>query len=201
VVSLGGRIRALEPRSGESAEDYRGRVEPMLANAALFETARHAFESFVARVETALRTELPGADVTQKRAEARLVKAPERAPAAPDRAPPSPMHPAYDPFLVYYSSPMYPLLDAMMFASFMHMMMPPHITVVSPSGAPLGDMSDIQADPHLADDGMAGDVGSDYGHDDGDLGGDDFSDPTAGGWDGGFDGGDFDGGDFGGGFD
>jgi hypothetical protein len=200
VVSVGGRIRALEARSGESAEGYRARVEPQLANAALFETARHAFESFVARLGAALRTELPGADVTEKRAEARLVKAPERAPAPADRPPPSPMHPAYDPFLVYYPSPLSTVLDAMMFASFMHMMIPPHISVVTPMGAPLGDMSDIHDDPHIADDGYGG---SDDGQDDvaADLGGDDYSDPTAGGWDGGFDGGDFDGGDFGGGFD
>jgi hypothetical protein len=197
VVSVGGRVRALEPRSGESAEDYRARVEPLLANAALFETGRHAFESFGARLETALRAELPGADVVQKRAEARLVKAPERAPAVADRPPPSPMHPAYDPFLYYYPSPMRSLLDAMMFASFMNMMVPPHITVVNPTGTPLGEMSDIQADPHIADDGP--DLGGDdmSGHND--LGADDFSDPTAGGWDGGFDGGDFGGGDFGGG--
>jgi hypothetical protein len=208
VVSVGGRIGALEPQRGESAEAYRARVEPLVANAALFETSRHAFESFVARLEAALRAGLPEATVAQKRAEARLVKTPERAPDAPERLPPSPMHPAYDPYLVYYPSPMHTMLDAMMFASFMHMMMPPHVMVVSPMGASLGDMREVQAHPEMAADdahGMDGDGDGDGGHDDADAsddgGGDDFDDPGAGGWD---DGGDFDGGgDFGdgGGFD
>jgi hypothetical protein len=213
VVSVGGRVRALEPNSGESAEAYRARVEPLLADRALFETARHAFESFVARVEAALRAALPEATVAQKRAEARLVKAADRAPAAPEKAPQSPMHPAYDPFLVYHPSPMSTMLDAMMFASFMHMMMPPHISVVNPAGASLGSMPEVQAHPELASDnahGAGADHGADQGADDLSSGGDGdggFGDAEAGGWDGGFDSGGsdsggFDGGSFdGGGFD
>jgi len=153
VVSVGGRIRKLEPEKGESADAYRARVEPLTRDAALFEASRHAFESFVARLRDALAAAMPEARVDERKAEARVVKAPAGAtedPAAVERAPREPTHPAYDPFMVYYPSPMTTVLDAMLFASFMHMMMPPPVLLVSPWGSPLGMMSDVQAQPELA---------------------------------------------------
>jgi hypothetical protein len=219
VVSVGGRIRALEPMRGETAEAYRARVEPLTKDAALFEAARHAFESFVTRLRQALSAAMPDADVAERRAEARLVKPGSRELTAPAPAPLAPMHPGYDPFLVYYPSPMGMMLDAMIFSSFVHMMMPPPLVVVSPLGMPLGSTANVGAtgDPDKADadatahghDGSDDHGGGDDhgGHDqgDGDHGGDgDLGDSghgeLASAWGDDFGGGDFgDGGDFGGG--
>jgi hypothetical protein len=216
VISVGGRIRALEPASGETAEAYRARVEPLTQDAALFETSRHAFESFVARLRQALSAAMPDAEVAEKRAEARLVKpGTTRELTAPQPAPLAPMHPGYDPFLVYYPSPVGMMLDAMVFSSFVHMMMPPPLVVVSPMGVPIGSMADVDAigDPDIADAHEAahghdgGDADDHAGHDDhgddGDYGDSDQGDgEMASAWDDDFgDGGDFGGGDFGGGDD
>lgn len=150
IVSVGGRLAELEPARGESAESYRARVEPLTKDAARFETARHAFESFVQRLEGALQAGLPEAEVREKKAETRLVRAPGGAVSTPERPADQPLAPGYDPFITYYPSPMGLMLDAMIFSSFMHMMMPPPVMVVSPLGAPLGSMSDVQAQPELA---------------------------------------------------
>ena len=58
-VSVGGRISDLEPRTGETAEAYRARVEPLAKDAGLLETARMQFQSFVGRLEAALHAALP----------------------------------------------------------------------------------------------------------------------------------------------
>lgn len=203
VVSVGGRMRALEAQKGESAEAYRARVEPLLKDATSFETARHAFESFVHRLEGGLRAAMPEATIEEKKTEARLVKAPERAPAAPEVVPTTPMHPAYDPFLVYYPSPVGALLDVMMFSSFMHMMSPPAMMVMSPFGATLGTFDDIQANPDLVSDDNLADRASGAAIDDGPAGGDDAvasgdagNADDSGGWFDGDGGGGFDGGSF-----
>jgi hypothetical protein len=98
----------------------------------------------------------------------------------------------------------------MLISSFMHMMHPPMIHVVHPSGAPIGTAEDVARNPELAasdavdpgDPAGVGDAdgdgfsdGEDYA---GDSGGGDF-DGGGGDFDGG--GGDFGGGDLGGGFD
>ena len=57
------------------------------------------------------------------------------------------------------------MLDAMLFASFMSMMMPPPVLIVTPMGAPLGHVSDIQAEPDLASDARV--EAEDHGHDQG----------------------------------
>jgi hypothetical protein len=193
VISIGGRLRDLEPRSGESAEAYRARVEPLTKDPARFETARLAFDSFVARLKAAFASVMPEATLTEREPEARLVKTPERAVAALEEAPRLPTHPGYDPFLIYYPSPMSTVLDAMLFASFMQMMMPPPVLVVTPMGVPLGDVGEIQSQPELASDASveahdlgdhdAGDHDDAGGYDDGvvDDGGLDVSDD--GGWD------------------
>jgi hypothetical protein len=95
------------------------------------------------------------------------------------------------------------MLDAMLFASFMHMMMPPPIMIVHPSGAPIGTADTIKDNPEAveasahdpgdADSGHHGDHDDHGGYaqevGDYDDGGSDFGDDG-----GGFDGGGFDGG-------
>jgi hypothetical protein len=168
VVSVGGRIKELEARPGETAESYRARVEPLINDPARFEAARLSFESFVARLRDALRGAMPEAQIEERRPEARLVKAPDRQVAAPERAQREPTHPGYDPFGYYYPSPVGLMLDAMLFTSFMHMMMPPAVMVMSPYGSPLGDMSAIQSHPELAsDDRLAAESDHQVGNGDG----------------------------------
>ena len=123
----------------------------------------------------------------------------------------------YDPYAIYYPSPMSTVLDFMLISSFMHMMAPPPaIMVVHPSGVPIGsadmiashpeaveasaiDPGDAAGDAHGGHDGDTGDhsdgggshdaLADDAGVDDGGDFGDDG---------GGDDGGGFDGGGFGG---
>jgi hypothetical protein len=211
VVTVGGRIRALEAARGETAESYRARVEPLTKDATLFEASRLAFESFVSRLRQALAAAMPDADVTEQRAEARLVKQGTRALDQQERTPLAPMHPAYDPFLIYYPpSPMGLMLDAMIFSSFVHMMMPPPMLVVSPLGVPIGSTTELDAvrDPDLADShashhdasGADDDQGSPDDATDADDGYDSGNEDFGSAWDDDL-GGDFDGGDFGGGDD
>jgi hypothetical protein len=179
VVSVGGRLAALEPARGESAEAYRARVEPLIKDATRFESARHAFQSFVQRLQGALQAALPDAEVVETKAETRLVKAPADATTAVgtrERPADQPLAPGYDPWVTYYPSPMGMVLDAMIFTSFMHMMMPPPVMVVSPLGAPLGMMSDVQAQPDLASDAQVAHADQSlFGADDGaGAGGDDL---------------------------
>jgi hypothetical protein len=165
VVSIGGRLRALEPRSGESAETYRARVEPITKDTTAFETARMQFESFVSRFEDALRAAMPEARVEQRRAEARLVK--PAATGVQPQPPRDPAHPAYDPYLAYYPpSPMSVMLDFMILSSLMHAFMPPaHIMVVNTMGAPIGSVADVAQNPERLE--AADDNQGDQGHDDG----------------------------------
>ncbi|AUX20850.1 hypothetical protein SOCEGT47_013260 [Sorangium cellulosum] len=183
IVSVGGRVRDLEPRPGESADDYRRRVEPLAKDAALFETARLQFESFVGRLEDALKTSMPEARVEQRHADARVVHgAPAEGAGAQEV---NPTHPAYDPFLVYYPpSPLGVMLDMMLLTSFMHMLSPPHVIVMNPAGTMLGTAQEASANPDLLNADRGGDEGEDGAGDEGDDGG----------W------GDDDGGDFGGDF-
>src|SRR6185436_959862 len=95
VISIGGRIRKLEPERGETADAYRARVEPLTRDAALFETARLSFESFVTRLRDAVSAEMPDAKVEERKAEARVVKAPAAGAAPSERLPREPTHPAY----------------------------------------------------------------------------------------------------------
>ena len=205
-VSLGGRIRDLEPRPGETADAYRARVEPLAKDAGLLETARMQFQSFVGRLEAALRAALPEAKVEEKRADAVVVR-PTTQPTPP---PQDPRSPVYDPYAFYYPSPMSMVLDVMLISSFMSMMMPPPIMIVHPSGAPIGTADTIQSHPEAVeasavDPGDAHHGDADHGDfGDGDSGHDalaDNSDFDGGGDFGGGDGGGFDGGGFDGGGD
>jgi hypothetical protein len=209
VISVGGRVVALEARPGEAAEQYRARVEPLIKDTVAFEAARLQFQTLVTRLEQALQDELPNARVEEVRAEARLVKPPTQAPAR-QREVNDPVHPGYDPFLVYYPSPMGSLLDVMMISTFMHAMHPPHVFVTDIGGHAFGSMSEVQASPGVLSEDFAdrgaehadtasfgdegGDGGGDQGHHDDDGGG---HGDDGGGY-GGDDGGGFDGGDSGG---
>jgi len=209
-VSVGGRIRDLEPRTGETADAYRARVEPLAKDAGLLETARMQFQSFVGRLEAALRAALPEATVEEKRADAVVVR-PTTQPTPPQQDPRSPV---YDPYLVYYPSPLSTVLDVMLISSFMSMMMPPPIMIVHPSGFPIGTADTIHShteavDASAVDPGDAHHGGDDGHHADPDGYGDDDAshDMLAdnsdnsdfdGGGDFGDDGGGFDGGGFGG---
>ena len=155
IVSVGGRIKALEPRPGESADDYRARVEPLTKDTVAFEAARMQFQSFVTRLEEALRASIANGRVEEIRAEARVVKPSQKElQRQPVR---DPAHPAYDPFMTYYPSPMGMMLDMMMISSFMHMMHPPHVFVTNHAGTPLGTMDEVAADPdRLSDDNDRG---------------------------------------------
>jgi hypothetical protein len=204
IVSVGGRLKALEPRPGEEAEDYQKRVEPLTKNTSALEAARAQFESFISRLEDSLRATMPEARIEQIRAEARLVKPTRRTPAA--RTPREPTHPGYDPHALYYPNPMGMMLDAMILTSFMHMMMPsPFFHVVNPAGAALGTTQQVAAEPERleqepqetlasADEEGASNDG-DFGYQD-DSPGSGYDD--GGDMGGGYDGGDFGGGDFGG---
>ena len=97
--------------------------------------ARMQFQSFVGRLEAALHAALPEATVEEKRADAVVV----RPTTQPTRRAAGSAQPVYDPYAVYYPSPMSTMLDVMLISSFMTMMMPPPmIMVVHPSGAPIG---------------------------------------------------------------
>jgi hypothetical protein len=157
LVSVGGRLRDLEPRAGESADAYQQRVQPLVKDATRFETARLQFESFVARLEDGLRAALPEARVEQVRSEARLVRptAPELAERPPAR---EPTQPSYDPFLVYYPSPMGMMLDAMIISSMMHSFAPsPAIMIVNPAGVALGSVDEVVAEPQRLEEGWGDD--------------------------------------------
>jgi hypothetical protein len=180
-VSIGGRIADLEPHPGESADAYRARVEPLAKDAGLLETARMQFQSFVGRLEAALRAALPEATVEEKRAEAVVVR-PTTQPVEPAEDPRSPV---YDPYAIYYPSPIGTVLDLMMISSFMTMMAPPPaIMVVHPSGIPIGGADMIASHPEAVDASVIdpGDAhaGDDPTHGaDGDYGDDDHAHDTA----------------------
>ena len=145
----GGRIKELEPRKGEAADAYRARVEPLAQDSGLLATARMQFQSFVGRLEAALHAALPEARVEEKRAEALVVR-PTTQPKQP--RPQDPRSPMYDPYAVYYPvSPLGVMLDVMLISSFMHMMMPPPIMIVHPSGAPIGTADTIKDHPEAVE--------------------------------------------------
>jgi hypothetical protein len=194
AVRVGARIRALETKSGESADSYRARVEPLLRDPTFLETHRRQFAALGARLADAIRAAFPEARVEERAVEATIVRPRRdgRAPAVDRR---KPQHPGYDPYVPYYGSPFDGLLAGVMIGSFMSGPgLFPHVMVVSDSGMPIGSAEEIAHDPGSLD---VADVGGGEG---GDWGGDGGGGGDGGDWggDGGGDwGGDF-GGDFGG---
>jgi uncharacterized membrane protein YgcG len=170
-VVIAGRIADFEPRTGEDADAYRARVEPLTKDASLIEVSRNQFESFVDRVADAMRASMPEAKVDVAEAEA-LVTRPSRQPA---RTPaPEPTDPRYDPYDRYYPSPFDSMLSVMMWTSLLSFAMPPHVVVVNEHGDSLGSGHDAAALDGGGGDGGGGDGGGDGGGGDGGDGGGDF---------------------------
>jgi len=186
-VVISGRLQDLEPRPGEAAEAYRSRIEPITRDKSALEVARMQFESFVSRVKDAVAMAMPEARVDIVTAEAR-VQRPGDAPARQAAAEPAGRQ--YDPFDYYYPSPLYSVMNIMMWSSIFHMGMSPGVVVINQGGDPVGTVDTpgiATADPSPAE--FTGDSDGDFDNGgDFDGGGDDFGG-----------GGDFDsGGDFGG---
>jgi hypothetical protein len=183
-VAVSARIKDFEPRSGESAEAYRARVEPLTTSPTIYEAHRRQFDNFVERVADALRKSLPEARVEVRSADAMIVRPttqPERR-----REPEPPTSPRYDPMDMYYPNPYGTMLSALMWTSIFSMAMPPSVMVVNSAGQPLGSPAEVGPDPDPGDgsgdggdgDGDGGDMGADEGGDFGadDGGGGDFGD-------------------------
>lgn len=196
AVRVGARLRALETRPGEEAEQYRARIEPLLRDPALLESHRRQFGAWTGRLADSIRAAFPEGRVEERAAEATVVRPTRdgRAPAV-DRRPPQ--HPGYDPYVAHYQSPFDGLLAGLMIGSFMSGPFTPHVTVLSASGMPIGTAEEVAHDPDslgVADVGAGSDTdagGGDEGGGGVDEGGDWGGD---GGGDWGGDGGDF--GDF-----
>lgn len=191
AVRVGARVRALEARPGEDAEQYRARIEPLLRDPALLESHRRQFGAWTARLGDALRATFPEGRVEERAPEATVVK-PTRDGRAPTVDQRPPQHPGYDPYVGHYRGPFDGLLAGMMIGSFMSgPSYYPHVTVVSPSGMPIGTTEEVAHDPESLE---AADVGdAEGGHDDGAV---DAGDDAGGDW-GDDGGGDWGGGDFG----
>jgi hypothetical protein len=212
-VVISGRVEALTPKSGEDADAYRKRVEPLVNDAKALELYRVQFTGFVDRVRDALATAMPTARIEVEAAEPRVVR-PDANATEPQAE--SPSSRGYDPYLYYYPSPMFYVADMLMWSALFSMAMPPHFVVVDHHNHVQGYADDpgIQSGPTTSaasDDGNywsgdneagsgadtgGGDTGGDGGGSwwDGDAGGDaggDFG-GDAGGDFGGFDGGGFD---------
>lgn len=145
TVRVGGRVSDLEPRPGENAEEYRGRIAPLVADTVLLEAHRRQFESFVARLADALRAAFPAARVEERLPEAKVV----RPGAEPAPTPAEPTDPAYDPYARYYPNPFENMLSGLLIGSLLSSAFrPPGLMVVHPSGAPLASAEDLDAHSH-----------------------------------------------------
>lgn len=105
---VSGRLAALEPQRGETAEDYRTRVEPIVQDRVAFQIAQASFDSFVARVRDAIARSLP---------EAQVAIAPPAVAAPPADKRQRQQRPEdrdYDPHEAYYPNPMSSILAASM---------------------------------------------------------------------------------------
>ena len=193
-VIISGRIGALEPRTGETADAYRARIEPLTKDRTTLEVSTIQFEGFVARVRDAIQKAMPEARAEVLAAEARVEK-PAKDGRERDPATQRPDARYYDPYDHYYPSPMGSIMSMMMWSSIFSMAMMPNMVVVNHYNQPMGSVDDpgiAEADPdHDMD---SGDHGGDHdGGDGGDVGGDVGGD----GYDAGDMGGDLGGGDFG----
>jgi hypothetical protein len=180
-VVVSGRVIDLEARSGETAETYRKRVEPLLQDPKWMEAPRRQFEAFVQKLEVALKTSMPEARVELQRAEVRVEKPSDK---PKKELAQRPEHPGYDPYNSYYPHPMDGVLSALMWTSIFSYGFGGHnVVVVDADGNDVNDADQADASSDTSD---ASDAGG--GDDWGGGGGDDFG--------GGDFGGDFGGGDF-----
>ena len=179
-VVISGRVHDLEPRRGEAAEAYRTRIEPIVKDKAALEIARVQFESFVSRVKDAVAMAMPEARVDVVTAEARVQRPGDNDKLA-TRPAAEPVSRQYDPFDYYYPSPLYSVMNVMMWSSIFSMGMSPGVVVINQGGDPVGTVETpgiAAADPSPAEftseadgagDGFGG-GGDDFGG--GDFGGD-----------------------------
>jgi hypothetical protein len=80
TAAVSARIRELEALPGETAEAYRSRVEPMVANPQRLEIYRSQFSGLAAKLHHALRLAFPECEVTLRGEDAQIVKpSPRRA--------------------------------------------------------------------------------------------------------------------------
>ncbi|MBI2892591.1 MAG: hypothetical protein HYY06_03500 [Deltaproteobacteria bacterium] len=173
MVRVGARLVDLEARAEESAEGYRTRIAPLLADPTLLEGHRRQFEAFVAKLGDALRAAFPEGRVEELEPQASVVR-PDRQGRTEPRRPPAPTEPAYDPYRAYHSSPFDGMLSGLLIGSFLSSAFAPHdIVVVDPHGAQLGH-ADAIGDLHDADGAYDGGDPDDGDVDDGDLDGGDF---------------------------
>ncbi|MFT3774115.1 MAG: hypothetical protein QM820_52790 [Minicystis sp.] len=142
TVRVGARVRDLEPRPGESAEEYRERIAPLATDTVLLETHKRQFETFVGRLSDALRAAFPTAQIQEREPEAKLV----RPTAEPAPIPVGPTDPAYDPYQRYYPNPFEGMLSGMLLGSLLtSAFRPPGLMIVHPSGAPITSAEDLDA--------------------------------------------------------
>jgi len=169
-IVVSARVAAFEPRSGESPDEYRARVEPLTKDPAAYEIYKRQFESFVQRVADAMRGSLPEARVEVREAEALVQRPPRREVERREDIPPT--DPRYDPYDRYYPNPMGLLLGAMVWSSIFSMGMHAPVTIINEHGHALGSAADVN--PDTADAGDGWDTGGDGGDadSDGDFGGD-----------------------------
>jgi hypothetical protein len=203
-IVVSGRVRDFEPRSGEDAETYRKRVEPLTQTPTIYEAHKGQFESFVSRVADAIRASMPEARVEIRETDALLQRPPRSNRPARTQPAPAPTDRRYDPYDMYYPNPFGTMLSVMMWSSIFSMAMPPHVVVINDHGDHLGTPADLgpsAANPDtVMDPADHGGMGNDMGGVDTDGDGvadTDFGD--SGGDYGDSGGGDFGGGDFGGG--
>ena len=130
-VVVSGRIQAFEPRSGEDAEAYRARVEPLARDPRIVELAQLSFDSFAIRARDAIARAMPEARVEVAAAEARVVVPDQR---RRQRAEVQPTDPNYDPHDAYYPNPMLGMMGMAMLGSFMMM---PGVHAVDSSNSPV----------------------------------------------------------------
>jgi hypothetical protein len=196
-VIVSGRVDALSPRPGETAESYRQRAEPIASDAKALELYRVQFASLVQRVRDALAAAMPTARVEIEIAEPRIVR-----PGSESAQPPPAESRGYDPYDHYYPSPLGMVANAFMWSALFSMAMPPHVTVVDGANHVQGHTDDPgitdgpTSSPEAGDNWWEGNAAEAPASEvsTGDGGG--WWDSFGGGDGGGFDGGGFDGGGF-----
>jgi len=159
-VELSGRVEELRIRAGESAADYRARIDAFVADGTRVETDRVALDQLTRRIAARLERTLVGARATAEPATLQIV-APGKQQLARFRNLPfgseveGPHYravPTYqragvyaDPFYYYYYDPYYDLMNWMVLDSMLHTHAwhSPMVHVVDPGGAMLGTGDNI----------------------------------------------------------
>jgi len=164
-VIVSGRIAALEPARGETADAYRARVEPLLQDRGLFHVAQASFDSFVARIRDALARALPDGQVSVPQISVGLP--PAREPARDRRREQRPEDGDYDPHEAHYPNPMFGMLGLAMLG---WAMAPGMLFGGGGAGEPASASADAADAADATDDGGAFDGGAfDAGAFDGDF--------------------------------